>query len=436
MALWDFFGSTAGQQALGGFGASMLANSGWKPVNSPGTGFGEILGQGMQAGMQGYQQGQAQHEREVELGYQKRKRAEADQLARDQRLNDLAKQQEQIAARDYALKSLGSKVNPAEASLLRAQDPAEAGNFLMQLMNPAPTDPVKLGRGEVLIDPRTRQQIAQGLPVDEGITAYQQAQLALERDKMAMQAQQGGQLTPYQQEQVNLRRQELEQQAALASMTPLMRNLIASGLQPGSPEFRDAVVRAETRPLIGQDSGPKLPGGYSWADPNDRSKGVVPLPGGPDDPTTAKPTEQQARNAPLLESIDQSLATIDQLTNSGFDPARGGGWKGVAQGTAEEVAPQFMKPADRQKYEQAYRSAIQNVLYVKTGAAAPIGEVENNMKIYLPTSWDSPETARQKRADFEQFLNSARTAATPGGLQQRAAAARDGGDDADPLGIR
>lgn len=255
MAIWDFFGSQAGQQGLMGFGSSMLANSGWKPVNSPGTTFGEILGQGMQAGMQGYQQGQAQHEREVELGYQKRQRAEQDRLARDQRLNDLAKQQEQIAARDLAIKQLGGRLDPAQASLLRAQDPAQAGASLLEYLSPQAVDPVKLGQGEALVDPRTGQMIASGLPEDrkpiqvgstlldpftfqplyqapaEGMSQYQQAQLELERQKLA----QAGQQDP----------------------TGLMQNLQAAGLQPGTPEYREAVMQALTKPQTQISMGDK-----------------------------------------------------------------------------------------------------------------------------------------------------------------------------------
>lgn len=78
--------------------------------------------------------------------------------------------------------------------------------------------------------------------------------------------------------------------------TALQQNLAASGLQPGTPEFEQAMLQAINKPQVQIDQGPKLPTGYTFVDPDNPAAGVAPLPGGPADPANAT-TEQRNKRA-------------------------------------------------------------------------------------------------------------------------------------------
>ncbi len=172
-----------------------------------------------------------------------------------------ANERELEMAREAALSALGSKIDPGRAALLRAADPQSANNTLFELMAPQEIDPLVLGQGQVAFDPQTGQQIAAGpnaapkrdirevggvlgevtdqgfVPLfqapEEGMSPYQSAQIELERQKLAQAAQQG------------------------QDPTSLMQNLAAAGLKPGTPEYREAVMQALTKPQTQIDMGAK-----------------------------------------------------------------------------------------------------------------------------------------------------------------------------------
>lgn len=61
------------------------------------------------------------------------------------------------------------------------------------------------------------------------------------------------------------------------------------------------------------------------------------------------------------------------------------------------IAPEFLKTADRQKFEQARRNFINAVLRQESGAVISDQEFANAEKQYFPQAWDSDDVINQKR---------------------------------------
>lgn len=78
--------------------------------------------------------------------------------------------------------------------------------------------------------------------------------------------------------------------------TTLQRNLQAAGLQPGSPEYQQVVMDTLTKRRQGEAGSFKVPANHQLKNPDDPSKGVIPIPGSPADPKTMT-TEQRNKAA-------------------------------------------------------------------------------------------------------------------------------------------
>lgn len=70
--------------------------------------------------------------------------------------------------------------------------------------------------------------------------------------------------------------------------TSLMQNLASAGYVPGTPEYEQAMLNVLTKPATQISMGEKLPTNYRWVDPQDRMKGVEPIPGSPAEKETRK----------------------------------------------------------------------------------------------------------------------------------------------------
>lgn len=71
-----------------------------------------------------------------------------------------------------------------------------------------------------------------------------------------------------------------------------------------------------------------------------------------------------------------------------------------------EYAPNFLKSAERQQFEQAQRDFINAVLRKESGAAIAESEFENARKQYFPQVGDKPEVVEQKRNNRQNKINS------------------------------
>jgi hypothetical protein len=109
--------------------------------------------------------------------------------------------------------------------------------------------------------------------------------------------------------------------------TTLMRNLESAGIQPGSKEWRTAMLTGIFRPsnsvTVNNQQMPDPPKGYLWNDPADPKAGVSPIPGSPQEGESKD--AQSAAFERLRQSAQSSssvLAEIDEAV--GRVPETGG----------------------------------------------------------------------------------------------------------------
>ncbi len=167
---------------------------------------------------------------------------------------------------------------------------------------------------------------------------------------------------------------------------------------------------------------PRIPAGYMPVDQNDLNKGVKPIPGGP----VGKMTPEQAGKAQLYASGLSSAKTAQSLiVNQKTDKI-----------DYNLITTMYtnMPGTDGAMARSNMEDAVANVLYIKTGAAATPGEVQQQMVIYMPRPWDNEKTVRDKLDRFNLFMEGAmgRTKAQPSHAGSQPSSA----DNNDPLGWR
>lgn len=184
------------------------------------------------------------------------------------------------------------------------------------------------------------------------------------------------------------------------------------------------VTRAwEEIPGIGSGGAPKPPAGFSWNDPNDQTKGLSAIPGGP---ATHIPAEVAGRIA-MMDTAAKELPNAKKVLlgeREGF--LYGRSWYGAGPGASVESKFEF---GDVGRAKRAVRVAIEGALRAMTGAAAPETEVQRYEDLFLPVPNDNPQTAAQKLQLLDDFMSAAKKTVTQG----RSAAPPLG---ADPLGLR
>lgn len=141
---------------------------------------------------------------------------------------------------------------------------------------------------------------------------------------------------------------------------------------------------------------PKLETGFMPVDPNDLTKGVMPIPGGSKD-TSAQPrsTAEASAISNAYQAAEDLKTAKDILFKDGkFDRAAaatgiGGGVPNTKGRTAR----------------QAIRRAVEVLLRARTGAAAPQQEVDSYVEMYSPSALDNDEQAALKMQRAEQFFS-------------------------------
>jgi len=168
----------------------------------------------------------------------------------------------------------------------------------------------------------------------------------------------------------------------------------------------------------GGQERPKLSPGYQWADPNDPSKGMVAIAGGPG---THLPSETAGRIA-MMETAASELPNARKVLMEG----RGAGGTGISGATANAL-----NIGDTGRANRTITVAIEGALRAMTGAAAPDSEVKRYENMFMPSPLDSRETATQKLNQLENFISNARRLVTQGrGVSQPTSS------PSDPLGVR
>jgi hypothetical protein len=106
--------------------------------------------------------------------------------------------------------------------------------------------------------------------------------------------------------------------------TSLQQNLEAAGYKPGTAEFRDAIIKALTKPMIGMgDNYGTIPAGYGLVKHPDGSVSMKPVPGGPaarkEDEAKAARGAAETRNAAqaglVVDDIGRAIKAVENSPN-------------------------------------------------------------------------------------------------------------------------
>lgn len=118
-----------------------------------------------------------------------------------------------------------------------------------------------------------------------------------------------------------------------AKPTSLMQNIEASGAQPGTPEYQEAMRMAVMRPAtsVSISTGAKLPTNYMWRDPDNKAIGIKPIPG-------SEPEKAQRKEEHRLGSTQSSLDRYEKAL--------------------EATGPTFFMGAGKAKLQTAYNDLM------------------------------------------------------------------------------
>lgn len=157
---------------------------------------------------------------------------------------------------------------------------------------------------------------------------------------------------------------------------------------------KESVVSKPSSPLveIGNGRAFKIPNGFMLNDPNDVSKGIVPIPGGPADVSAPE-------NASKIEAFKNAKKQLPRIKELLF-----GKNKKVDRlllATAEGRIP----GTQGRLFDSLYDTGIQAITRGETGAAMPTSELENTRKRFQPFVFDNDETIRIKFEMFGDFLD-------------------------------
>lgn len=160
-------------------------------------------------------------------------------------------------------------------------------------------------------------------------------------------------------------------------------------LKPGETRY-DAHGKAIVTAAGDATGGTKIPSGYR-ATPD--GKGLEPIPGGP----AEKENASDAGKLSIAQSFDKNLPEIQKNLVDNFS-----------------VTDFNLNRGDTGRSARKLREAIGGALYLKTGAAATPSEVDEQAKLYMPSSTDTKETRQQKVDSLNEFLTQAATIANAG----------------------
>jgi len=187
--------------------------------------------------------------------------------------------------------------------------------------------------------------------------------------------------------------------------TSMMQNLAAAGLQPGTPEYQQAVMDALTKPSV-QINQPKLEAGMIPIDPTDLSKGVRPQPGGSKDPMNPRNfTGEQRKAAGFADRMIKSQGKLREMEQSGYNPASVGE---VARG-------RFGRPAQTKEgkaYQDFQDNFIRAILRKESGAAIT-AEERSDYGSYFPQLGDTAEDIARKAAIRDELAGGVAAEAGP-----------------------
>lgn len=149
---------------------------------------------------------------------------------------------------------------------------------------------------------------------------------------------------------------------------------------------------------------PAAPNGYTYGPPDaSGAPTLVATKGGPADPASKPPTEDQNRQRELYQvaepALKTALETYDELT------------KPVAQGLSVLPGSNAVQSEGYQRGRNAVRAIVAAWLYSSSGATANPAEIDTQTDILMPKFGDKPGNIADKKAQIANYVDSIRTRA-------------------------
>lgn len=168
---------------------------------------------------------------------------------------------------------------------------------------------------------------------------------------------------------------------------------------PADPAYLSDAAKAK-------GEGMKPPAGFEWVDPNDRSKGLSAIPGGPGEHISAEVAGRLAMMKTSREGIKNARSVFTRTW--GLDDVAK---SAAASSPLGDVA---MLSGDVGIARRDIKIGVEAALRAMTGAAAPETEVQSYMDKFMPNARDTKASAKQKLDALETFMNEAEEIATRG----------------------
>lgn len=133
-----------------------------------------------------------------------------------------------------------------------------------------------------------------------------------------------------------------------------------------------------------------LPEGQMWGLSPEGQPQAIPIPGVTSQAALAKPTVESEKARRLGTAVLKDLDGLEQLA---FDK----------EGDLNDTVVGQDYYGNGRTFNQSLRRAVQNTLYLKSGATAPPSEVDETLRNYAPNVLDSAEQARAKLTALREF---------------------------------
>ena len=193
-----------------------------------------------------------------------------------------------------------------------------------------------------------------------------------------------------------LSRKQRAEESRAARVPSVIRTVEALGIDPQSNEGREIITQTLTKPQVQIGPG-KAPTGFRFKDRTDPLSELEPVPGGPADrmtPEQAAKTQMVAQGVADLDSARKILFDEDgNLNRSVIAQSNIPGLGGAVPGTQGVLLRSLLW------------NAVNAQLRAESGAAVPEPEVDRAVERFLPSPFDTPETAKAKIDRLQGLLS-------------------------------
>jgi hypothetical protein len=243
------------------------------------------------------------------------------------------------------------------------------------------------------------QSKLKGMEPPEGLSAWQQAQLKLDQQRLGLDERRLAQAGAG--NDIDLQMKQIELQRAQRPDAPQYKEINGQIIEfaPGAPP------KVVDVPGMQKQSRQQSPVGYQWAEDG---QSLEAIPGGPVDNRAL--TEQQTKDALFAgrmygaeDEFDKLMQQQEDGTLKGYDPTK------VPQGFLDDPAwsnayiPAAINSNEWKRYNQAKRDHMAAILRKDTGAAITPGEEVYYNYAYYPQPGDDAATLKRKKTARESM---------------------------------